>query len=311
MRKVLTNLIIYILLVLVIAVGVDYLSMHGYTRDIIADITYSSEYFVNNGPEFVNPIIRQAQTDDGTTKLLIGDSVCYQMFYGLKDYNPHISFLASNGAVTMAGQYAIAKEYLDNHPYATDIYLIVLPESISRTFDTKWGYQYAVLPFVETDTLGDYDENTIEIIKETYGEIFTRRMVAKAIDASGINRKLYLNYRKKLTDGYKLVNDFELADQYLTKLEELCERKGVNFYLLPCPVIEGNRGLCDVMQDEFLLSETCRINPEFFNMVYYYPSEYSDDGVHLSVKYRTREFMDDMIEKMLEGHPLLKSLNFS
>ena len=130
MRKLYCNLAGLILLIVVIVIGIDVLSLRGYTRELIAQLTDSGDYFANNGPEFINPIIRKARKDDGTTKLLLGDSFAYQVFYHLEEYNPDFSFLTSNGAVTMAGQYSIAKEYLENHPDATDVYLLVLPESI-------------------------------------------------------------------------------------------------------------------------------------------------------------------------------------
>ncbi len=75
------------------------------------------------------------------------------MFRRLQKYNEDISIIGSNGAITLAGQYILAEEYLRNHPDATDLYLILLPESLTRTFDTSYGYQYAVMSFAETGTL--------------------------------------------------------------------------------------------------------------------------------------------------------------
>ena len=311
MKRLYRNLFGIIVLVVLLLIGIDFMSMRGYTRDIIADLTDSTEYLQNNGPEFVNPIIRKAQKEDGTTKLLVGDSVCYQLFNGLQEFNPDFSILPSNGALTMTGQYALAKEYLDHHPDATDIYLIILPESIGRTFDTKWGYQYAVVPFVETDTISNYDENTIRIINDTYGELFTRKTVATAVERSGINRKLYLNYMRGRTEGYVLSDDFELSDQYLTKLLNLCNERDVNLHFYPCPVIEGKKDYVSRLSTQYPKTQTYLVNPDYFDMIYYYPDELSGDGSHISTQYLQEVTVEYVIRKMLDGEPILDSLKFN
>ena len=310
-EKTYKNIICISFIVFVLFIGIDFLSTRGYTRELIAVLTDSDEYFANNGPDFINPIIYQAQKDDGTTKLLLGDSFAYQVFMHLKDYNPDISFLASNGAVTMAGQYIIAKEYLDNHPDATDVYLLLLPESIGRTFDTKWGYQYAVLPFVETETLTEYDEDTLEILEKTYGKIFLNKYIATLIDKSGINRKLYLNYMRGKTEGYILSDYYELSDKYLVKLSELCKDKGVNLYFYPCPVSEAKRDAVEIYAETFESTLTYNINPAYYNMIYYYPAEWSGDNTHLEYEYREAEYVDPMLRELLSGTSLLDELNFN
>lgn len=309
-KRLYKNLFGIIAIVIVSILSLDLLSLRGYTRELIAQLTDSDDYFANNGPDFINPLIRQAQKDDGTTALILGDSFAYQVFIHLKDYNPEISFLMSNGAVTMAGQYVIAKEYLDNHPEATDVYLLVLPESIGRTFDTKWGYQYAVLPFIETHTLADFNEETVQIMKDTYGELFMNETIATLVDKSGINRKLYLNYMREKTDGYKLSYYYELSDIYLMKLIDLCNSKNVNLYFYPCPVSEAKRDEVTTYEASYEESETYKINPDYFDMIYYYPAEWSEDNTHLEYEYRSPEYVDTILMELLKGSPLLEALKF-
>lgn len=100
----------------------------------------------------------------------------------------------------------------------TDVFLIVLPESLGRTFDTRCGYQYTVMPFVETDTLKDLDDNTLDIMEDTYGKAFLNRKIIKVLHLSAVNRKLYLNILADHTPGYVLSNHFEIADQYVVKI---------------------------------------------------------------------------------------------
>ena len=310
MKRLYSNLFSIIVIIMLVCVGMDLLSMRGYTRDILAKLTDSDDYFINNGPEMINPIIRKAQKEDGTTILILGDSVAHQIFNGLVDSNTDISILPSNAGVTMAGQYVIAKEYLEHHPNATDIFLFVLPESIGRTFDTQWGYQYAVLPFIETDILGDFDENTIQIMKDTYGDVFMNKTVATAVDRSAINRKLYLNYIREQGDGYVPESYYELADQYLTKLMEVCKQKGAELHLCSCPVSEVKKVQISEYEKEYYNSATYRTFPEYFEKVSFYPEDCFGDGTHFSEQYKTREFLDSVILDIADGTILLNVLQF-
>ena len=310
MKRLYSNLFGIIILVVLLCIGLDILSMRGYTRDIIAGLTDSDEYFVNNGPEMINPIIRDAQREDGTTTLVLGDSVAHQLFDDLDELNSDISILPSNAGVTMAGQYVIAKEYMEHHPEATDIYLFVLPEYLGRTFDTQWGYQYAVLPFIETDTLGDFDDNTIRIMKDTYGSLFMNKKIATAVDRSGINRKLYLNYIREQGNGYDPADYYELADQYLVKLNDLCSEKSVEFHLISCPVSETKKEQVAVYDEGYRDSETYKIFPKYFDDVLFYPAECFGDDTHFSEQYKNREYLNSVIVDMLDGTELLNMLQF-
>lgn len=80
------KVVIFIMLFSLICVGVEYMSIKEPGRTFIARITDSEKYIGGNGPDEIKPYIEQVRTEDNTTKLIIGDSVCHQMFKGLKDY---------------------------------------------------------------------------------------------------------------------------------------------------------------------------------------------------------------------------------
>lgn len=298
--------------VMLVVVGIFfYLSMVGKTRAMIADLTDSAGFIDSNfGSDEIEAHIAKVRTQDGTTKLIIGDSVCHQMFGGLQEYNDGFTIAGSNGAITMAGQYILAKEYLDNHPDATDIYLIVLPDSFERTFDTTWGYQYTAMPFVETGTLNELDEDTIQIMESVYGSFFMKPSIVHAVHLSGMSQKIYLNMLRKRTAGYMLNNFYELADRYVYKMDEMCRERGVAFHLYPCPVadtrMEEMRNL-DSAYGEAIIYE---INPDFYQSIYYFPAEEAEDGAHFSGDYANQEHFNETIKRMFEGEELVEMLNF-
>ena len=296
MKKLYINCFKFILIVLLSAILLDGLSMVGSFRRFFSRLTNSRE-FVGGGPDEIRPYIEKAGTPDGTTKVILGDSVCRQLFNDLQKYNDDVSIIGSNAAITMAGQYILAKEYLDNHPDATDVFLIVLPQALGRTYDTHHGYPYAVMPFVETDTLRYLEDSTIGIISETYGDFFLNSTVVRSLDLSAVNRKLYLNHLARSGPGYNMTDYYELADIYIPKINEMCESAGVNFYLYPCPVCESQLSEIERIREGFDESALTVINSDYMDMIWYYPAEQSADDVHFSVDYADREHLNEVIKE--------------
>lgn len=310
MKKFYLNASAFIALLLVAVIGLDILSMFGGTRKILADLTDSTKYISDHtGSADIIPQIEKAMTKDGTTKLIIGDSVCRQLFNDLQDINSgDFTIIGSNAAITMAGQYILAAEYLKAHPDATDIYLFALPPSLKRTFDTELGYQYVIMPFVETDTLHNLDSGTISLLESVYGKFFMKKSVVKAIDLSGINRKLFLNYLLENSTGYEPASYFELADKYVCGIDALCKEYNVNFHFYPCPRIESSRQNMEKIKGDFANSAVSKINSEYMNMIYYFPDGESEDGTHFSPEYATREHLNTVIAEMLKNDGLLNIL---
>ncbi len=298
-------------LLLVVFFIVDYASTD-LLRETFAYYTDSEEYIHGNvGPDEINPYIDKAQRSEDNSKLILGDSVCHQLFNKLQEFNPDFLIIGSNAAITMSGQYMLAKENLDINPNVTDIYLIILPSSMLASYDTTWGYQYAVMPFAEMEALDELDDQTIDIMKKIYGgSFFLNRFVTKWIDHSAMNRKLYLNTLQECSAGYNPENPLEIAERYILKIEALCQKRGVRFHFLPEPVSEEKRE--DVMRVQKLYEKSplYHLNPHFFEDIYYYPAEQSDDSVHFSDAYNTREHLNSVIRAMLKDEELIRTLKF-
>lgn len=305
MKKFWIRLATFTIIFIICFLGYDFLSSKTVARQSIAFQT-GSESYIGAGTEDIVHYIEQIKNQNNSTKLIVGDSVCNQLFNGLYALNEDFTIAGSNGAITMAGQYIMIKSYLDNHPKATDVFLIMLPDSLQRTFDTKLGYQYTVLPFIETDTLKYLDHNTIEAMSSTYGNIFMNSSIANLISKSGLNRKLYLNYISEQS-GYIQNHPYEIAEQYLDKMVLLCQEKNVNFYLYPSIVSDKNITV-DYKKDISDSSSISKINPAYFESIYYFPSELSGDGTHLKVEYADRESLNQIIREAYANTELLNYL---
>lgn len=308
MKKFMIKAELFVVIMLVFCIAAERVAMNKDWNLVIAQFTNSEDFIENVGTDEIKPYLYKVQEKDESEILVVGDSVCHQMLSGLQEYNDKICIVGSNGAITMAGQYILVAEYIKNHAEATDIYLLVLPESLSRTYDTMWGYQYAVMPFVETDTFDLLDENTISGIKASYGEISLHPWVVDLVDSSAVNRKIYFNLIKKYGKSYKQSSDFELADQYIAKMYNLCEKNGISLHLYACPVADSRRQEMDILEKLYADTWLGQYYPDYFEKILYFPDEQAADGIHFSGDYAQQADYNEKLRLMLEGSELMEKL---
>lgn len=312
MKSFIKKLVIFISILTVIALGCVYLSHLDEWREYFIGITDSSGYIESyvNGSDEIKPFILEVQEQNDTEVLILGDSICHQMFEKIKDINEDITIAASNAAITMAGQYILAKEYLDNHPNAKEIYLVVHPTSMKRTFDTSYGYQYIVMPFSETGTIEALGEETLNVFKDVYGEIFMNPKVVYMINKSGMNRKLYLNMLQKYGESYEEKESFEIANKYISKIHELCDERNVKLYLLSTPVSEALYATCHELKEEYTGTWLEECYPQYFDNISYFPAEQAADYFHFSGEYEEQEYLNEKIEDIFKNTFVLQKINF-
>ena len=307
MKKFYSRLLCFIFIAALLLAFVDYLSIYGnVSKSYIEKLTRSEEYDQwSDGIEEIVPAIHLAQTEDGTTKLILGDSVCRQMINGLQEQNPDFKILGTNAAISVAGQYILAKEYLDYHSDATDVYLVLMPRSMGKTYDNSLGYPYAVMPFSMTDTLDDLDEDTIKTIRKTYGGLFVNKKAVEWIHQSALNKKIYFNFIEQTPLEYKPSEFLELANQYIPKMAELCESKGVTFHLVPCPITDQFEEELEGIREEYVLSPIYQIAPSFIDDAIHFPSEQTSDGIHFTGEYENQEYYNTFLEQMWPDESLV------
>lgn len=217
---------------------------------------------------------------------------------------------ASIAPFMITGQYLLAEEYLKYHPEATDIFLVMHPVALTRTFDMQWSYRYGVMTYAEADAMERLDENTRDVMASVYGNIFIKKEIVQLIEDSPILRKLFLNYIILNRESYVQNSSFEIADQYVKKLYVLCEQKGVTLHLYPAPVSEFFRERVSALAQEYDKTWMSEKFPDYFNDILYYPNEWSKDTSHFGGKYEEPEMLKEIIKRAYEDTALLESLRF-
>lgn len=294
MKKLFFKGIIFVTIITGICVLTLFLSMREPFRPVIARLTACEDFMESSE---MLPYFEKAREQDGTTQLIIGDSICRQMFAGLSEYNPQTSIQATNAALMIPGQYLLAEEYLQNHPDTTDVFLIMHPLTLTRTFDTEWGYRYAAMTYVETDTLQYLDESTITVMEEVYGPLLLRKEIVWLIEESPICRKLCLSYMNSSRDAYVQSSPFELADLYVKKLYDLCNERGVKLHFYSSPVSEYYRVEMEELAENYDKTWMCSQYPDYLETILYFPNGWTEDMSHFSGEYAQRDSLNEMIRQ--------------
>ena len=304
----------FMFITVILLTGFEILSYDENYSMPIARLTYSDTYLTHmDGPDWIVPLIDRVQEKDDSHILLLGDSVGRQMFIDLADLNDEVCVAPAIAPFTMCGQYVLTKLYLENHPGATDVYLVMVPMGdVNTDFNIEYAYQYVVMPLVETGKLDMLDERTTDELKYIFGNFFMDGRVVRRIDDSGLNRKLYLNYIKKYAaNDYPHTLEESVYVSYLKKTAALCEEKNVRFHLLPAPVPDMDE-YHDIAEEKapsiFSGTGLDKMFPDYFEHVCYYPPEMFQDGVHFGGIYEDQANYNRVIEEMYGYSGLLEDL---
>lgn len=312
MKRFIEKLILFLCLFGVIVLGLDVLSAREPFRGWFAYITESSDYPA--GADEVAMYIEQIREEGEYTKLVVGDSVCYQMTNGLRDKNKEYSLVGNNRAVTIAGEYLLIKEFLETHEGVADVYVIVGMDALQTNIDVNYGYQYVAIPFLRDGLLHNLEEKTIAEMEDTFGRFFMQKYVAELVGDSSVNRKLYLNYIKEKAEadpnaGTEIVMS-DLAADYLYKIYDMCEEYGAKMHLHPTPIMDNpwRYTQAEGLEKDFEARGLKELFPNFFDEIIYYPEEQFIDGIHFGEPYNEQSQLNQKLREMYLDRGILEGL---
>lgn len=259
----------------------------------------NAQEYEKSATEEIMPYIEIVSTPSKHQKLIIGDSVCHQLFNPFQIYNDVYCTVGSNQAITMIGQYLLIKEFLENHEETTDVYLVLCAIEGSGLDHGIWAYQYMVTPFTEAGLLENVLPKTENELDEKFGKLFMTPDVIQFIDASPLVKKLFLNsfYNKHYDNT---VMSFE----YLQLIVDLCAEREVEFHLLHSPMRESSYEDMKVQREKDL--NACRNEDmreyieEYYRSIVFYPDEYFGDSIHFGQGHQDEEQLADYIRNMME-----------
>ena len=313
MKQFLWRLAAFALAAAVLFAGVLGLSAVKPFSGILAKLTASTGYDASVAEE-MGAHIDSVRTPDGADALILGDSVCNQILDPFRLCNDQYRIEASNRAVTLAGQYLLAKAFLDAHPDAADVYLIVTPDSFVACLGSGIAYQYAVAPFARAGLLDGLDSETLAELRADYGAPFLTGTFARWADASPLVKKLYLN---GVDADDPLQNEGVLSDvarRNLENLAQLCRDRGAALHLLAAPEADTPDRRNAVAQLEQAMREAGlyeEFSSYFTSVTWYDPVLFQEDGTHFDYSVADMEFFAEVVTNLARISGLLDGIVLS
>lgn len=219
------------------------------------------------GVEVYHSIIK-SRCKKKTKTLILGDSVGRQI-YNNYNFNDSIYSLASNQAITLAGQYFLLKDFLccnDDHPQF--VYLIFTPGSLSNDID-EYGYQYFLKPMNTHHYRSMMNVHLVSRIKEVPLSWLSQFPLVK-----------YTNWTPKKhvtrTPCNRLFSSLNL--EYLDSIENICNKNDIILHLIAAPSrVSDSNYFCQMAQNENLENKHIE---EYIHSMQFFPDSVFVDGTH-------------------------------
>lgn len=298
MKKFCLKLFAFIVVMGILLAGILLLSAHEPFRSALMTVANAEDYGEDTTGEIM-PYIETVSSLSEYDKLIIGDSVCRQLFNPFQKYNNVYCTVGSNQAITMIGQYLLIKEFLENHEQTTDVYLVLCSIEGNGLDNGIGAYQYLAIPFTKTGLLKAALPKTQNELDGIFGKKFMEPNVIDFIDASPLAKKLYFNSFKD-----KKYDNTTMSFEYLQLIIDLCTMKGAKLHLLHSPMKESSYEDIQVQKEKDL--SACKNEDmreyieEYYGSVTSYPDEYFADGIHFGPEYKSEKQLAGYIRGIVE-----------
>ncbi len=216
--------------------------------------------------------IEKSKTKNESEILLLGDSVGGQFFPNNQQYD-NINSLATNQAISMAGQYFLLKNYLSVGNKIDKLVILFAPDSFRNNLNQVYTYHYFLKPF--------YNSNYFPLYTST---------VNKQIEKIPYHQCVYLPHIKIRS----WAPDFNPSDppitsplspisaEYLSKIKDLSIQNNFELIILPTPIsIERIDEIKRVNLDGFSEYNFSQELEYYFTKIIYLDDSKFKNGIHL------------------------------
>lgn len=244
------------------------------------------------GREIYHSIYKSKQKNNSKI-ILLGDSVGNQLFSNKKN-NDTINSLACNQAISMAGQYILLKNYINEGNKFDKVYLIFTPFSFQNNLDQVYTYHYFIKPFY------------LEEYKKEFTEIVTQQI--NKIPYISFSREPYIltsSWAPDFISKDEINNEFlsAISIEYLIKIKKLSIKHNFEFIILPTPICLSKKEDVEKMDKNNIIKNN--LSHEFkryFQNMIYLEDNFFVDGTHLKkekLDYFVEYFKNKLLEKGL------------
>jgi hypothetical protein len=277
MRKFILSCIVFLLFSgIVLSIIPNYWVLSGKYKVIVA------------GNEIYHSIFKSKQKKK-SKKILLGDSVCYQLFPNTSD-NGNLNSLACNQAISMVGQFILLNNYLNAGNKVDTVCLIYTPFSFLNNLDQEYTYHYFLKPF--------YINEYKPLLTKKAQDQIEKIPYFKFCRFSNILASNWApNFVSKDTVKYSFLSPISI--EYLVKMKKLSIKHNFTLVILPTPTALSKKLSVEKMdKNEISNNNLEREFKNYFKSILYLNDSFFIDGKHFKhqhVGFYTKYYEDNLI----------------
>lgn len=223
------------------------------------------------GKEIYTAIDKSKKNNNSKT-LLIGDSVANQIFNNEEEYDQFNS-LATNQAISIAGQYFLLKEYLKTGNKIDSLIMLFVPWSFKNNLDQIYTYHYFLKPFYNSDYSTLFSKTVIGQIKKLDYNLISQFPPIKIIPWAP-------EFSNTPSSDFTFLSPISV--EYLNKISQLSKQYNFSVKIIPPPISFENKLLIEsIDKSEILQTELSSELLEYFEKIKYIDKSNFSDGTHL------------------------------
>lgn len=205
-------------------------------------------------------------------KVIIGDSTARQ-FYSSEEHNDTINSLASNQAISIAGQYILLHNYLAAGNKVDTVYAFFTPSSFQNNLDQLYTYNYFIKPFYNAE----YKPLLTEGVKKQLNQIPYANIASYFCIRTNNWAPEFESSEKH---NYTLLSPVSIA--YLHKISDLVNENHIKLILVPALANRNQqKNIESFNKNEIVQSHLEKEFEGYFENISYVDSKYFVDDMHL------------------------------
>jgi len=218
-------------------------------------------------------VIGKSKKKNGAKKILLGDSVARQ-FFNSEAESDTLNSLASNQAISLAGQYILLENYMKAGNKIDTCYAVFIPSSFQNNLNQLFTYNYYVKPFYK-DEYKQYRTPTVEtqIAKIPYHGIAQYFCI--------LTNNWAPEFESEDKNNYGFFSPISV--EYIHKMSALAQKNHFKLIFVPALSNENQRKNIEGFDKNELVKN--HLEHEFatyFDDIIYIDSQYFVDDMHLA-----------------------------
>lgn len=226
---------------------------------------------LRQSPEVYLAIRKSGAIVPGATVIVVGDSIANQLYPAFKDAVPSVYSLASNQAISLAGQYLLLSEFARaNDLRGRTVVLVYHPKSFDNDLRNRLAFPYFVKPFYRYPEVSAFDP----IVRARIAAIpWGWTALIPAVKVSGWSPDVEHVHREVRALS-------EVSAVYLRKFRRLADDAGFRFRIVS-PFLEPGKYDYSSLQNEIKAAGLERVFQGYFESIRFLQREDFYDHVHL------------------------------